>query len=136
MTSIVNISEAASLALHTMVFLAREQKDRFSAREIAAKLSVSEAHLSKVLQRLAKLGYVTSVRGPGGGFTLAPDGYELSLLEIYEAIEGPLGSHDCLMSTSLCMGDNCLFGDMLVKVNNLTRKYLAETTLKDLKTEF
>jgi Rrf2 family protein len=119
-----------------MVFLSADSGGRYSARDIASHLSVSESHLAKILQRLAKAGFVKSVRGPKGGFTLSARGKDLTLLEIYENIEGPMGCHDCVLSTSLCVGEDCIFGDMLVKAHNLTRKYLAETRLRDIKTTF
>jgi len=119
-----------------MVLLAANPDRRFSNRDIATKLSISEAHLSKVLQRLGKLDFVNAIRGPNGGFKLGTRRKQVTLLDIYEAIEGPLGLNDCLSSTSLCRGEECIFGDLLVKINTLTRKYLEETALTDLCTGF
>ena len=54
MASIIQISEAASLALHSMVMLAASPERSLTVKEITARTGVSEAHLSKVMQRLAK----------------------------------------------------------------------------------
>ena len=54
----LKLSEAASLALHSMVLSAVFPGRKVSAREIATELDVSEAHLAKVLQRLARRGRI------------------------------------------------------------------------------
>jgi len=78
MNSVLRISEAASLAMHAMMALAAQPEHRRSAQDLARQLDVSLAHLAKVLQRLAKAGYVASTRGPKGGFTLAlPADYKI-----------------------------------------------------------
>ena len=70
MSGSLKISEAASLALHTMVYLAGDPSAHYPAGRLAEALCVSEAHLAKVLQRLVKAGMLVSVRGPKGGFRL------------------------------------------------------------------
>ena len=56
MPNVLKVSEAASLALHTTVLLAANSGELLSTREIASTLKMSAAHLSKVLQRLARHG--------------------------------------------------------------------------------
>jgi Rrf2 family protein len=115
-----------------MVLLAVHPETGISTRRIARKLQVSEAHLSKVLQRLTKVGVATSTRGPGGGFTLARPAEDITLLELYEAIEGPLVATHCLMRTRICNGKRCIFGDLLRTVDGQVRQYLAGTRLAEL----
>ena len=126
------LSEAASLALHTMVYLAGSPGRHVSVKDIASELDVSEAHLSKVLQRLAREGLVDSVRGPRGGFTLSGGYADVSLLDIYESIEGPLHDRHCFRTTSVCNGHSCIFGDLLGNVNKQVREYLTKTKLPEL----
>ncbi|MBN2290157.1 MAG: Rrf2 family transcriptional regulator [Candidatus Glassbacteria bacterium] len=128
----LKVSEAASLALHTMVYLSHRPGVQVSAREIAGELGVSEAHLSKVLQRLARLGLVSSSRGPKGGFTLGSGYRQVSLLDIYEAIEGPLPDRDCFRTTRVCTARDCIFGGLLGDVNKQVRQYMSATRLPDL----
>jgi len=126
---VLKISEAATLAMHAMLILVQNPGKLISTHQIADTLKVSEAHLSKVLQRLSKSGYVTSIRGPGGGFSLARNPDEVSLLEIFEEIEGPLQDSGCLFAKPVCDGVSCMFGGMLQKVSAQVRQCLEETKL-------
>ena len=129
----LKISEAASLALHTMVYLAGDPKKHQSAGAIAGVICVSEAHLAKVLQRLAKAGLLVSVRGPKGGFRLARKTDEITLLDVFEAIDGPFNPGECLMHDRTCGQVGCLFGDLLGDVNRQVRSYLGGRNLEDVK---
>ena len=132
MTSALKISEATSLGFHTMALLSAEPGRRHPARELAETLCVSEAHLAKVLQRLGKRGFVESARGPGGGFWLGEGAADITLLEIYEAIEGPFRPDNCLLGGMLCGGRKCIFGELVRTVNEKVRAYLSETRLGQL----
>ena len=131
MGGVVRFSEAASLALHTMSYLAVEAGRLVAVREVAEALEVSENHLAKVMQRLSRVGLVTSTRGPKGGFVLARDPRQITLLEVYEAIEGPLEVHHCLFPTPRCNGD-CILGDLIGAANATVQDHLSRTHLSDL----
>ena len=75
METILKMSEAVSIALHASALLASDPGTKLSNKQIAGRLHVSEAHLSKVLQRLVKVGLVRSMKGPKGGFVLADSGH-------------------------------------------------------------
>jgi Rrf2 family protein len=132
MASMLRISEAASLALHSTVLLAANPGKLISTREIAAMLHVSEAHLSKVLQRLTRAGIVRAIRGPKGGFRLVKPARETTLLDVYESIEGTLTPSKCLFESPICEGDACILGGLLETVDRQVRDYLAATKLDDL----
>lgn len=132
MSSTLRISEAASLALHSMVLLAAKPDRPLTTHEVAGELRVSEAHLSKVFQRLSRAGLVTSTRGPGGGFVLAKAADTISLLEVYETIDGPLTGQDCLLGDPTCQGKTCLLGGLVKAVNEQMRNYLTTTRLADV----
>lgn len=133
MSGLIRISDAASLAMHCAAVLAAHPGERLSAGRIAERLRVSEAHLAKVLQRLARAGLVESRRGPGGGFSLAVPARRLSLLRVYEAVEGPLRADGCLLGVPACgRGDGCIMGGLLCEVAELLREHLAGTKVSDL----
>ena len=131
MSNILKISEAASLALHVAVILAAKPDELVPTKEFASMLQASEAHLSKVLQRLEKAGIVNSTRGPKGGFKLNKSGNEITLLEVYEAIDGELSTSNCLLNKDLCNGD-CIMGDLIEKLNMQVKNYLSNTKLDSL----
>lgn len=133
MKGALRISDAASLALHTMVYIAGGDRRHYPVRVIARAICVSEAHLSKVLQRLVRAGLLVSVRGPRGGFRLARKRDEVTLLEVFEAIDGPYEPNDCLLRDRSCGQLGCLFGDLLRNVNGEVREYMAGRTLEDVK---
>lgn len=132
----LRISEAASLGMHAMGLLSTRDGRPMSARMAADRLGVSEAHLSKVLQRLKKVGFLTSTRGPKGGFQLTRKPGSVSLLEVFEAIEGPVEPASCLFGIPLCEGESCVLGKVIVDVNNTLFEYLGEKTIADISTVF
>jgi len=132
MRTSLRVSEATSLALHAMALLTKETSRPLSCHEMADVLHVSEAHLSKVLQRLGKQGFVSSLRGPKGGFRLAREAGEVRLLDIYEAIEGPVDFSNCLFDKPVCSNGKCLMGDLLSSVDTQVVTYLEGTNLADL----
>ncbi|MDD5657542.1 MAG: Rrf2 family transcriptional regulator [Elusimicrobia bacterium] len=117
MVGILNISEGSSIALHAALHLARAEGEPITTLEAAESLKVSAAHLSKVLQRLGKAGIVRSVRGPRGGYLLGKPLQEIRLLDILEAIEGPMRLGRCLMSEPRCGQNGCMLGDLLDTIN-------------------
>jgi Rrf2 family protein len=132
MASIIQISEAASLALHSMVMLGSTPERSLTVKEMTARTGVSEAHLSKVMQRLAKAGLVKSTRGPKGGFVLGDNGLSTSLLAIFETIEGPIRNGGCLLPTQECPFRECLFGGLLGRMTAEFKEYMKNKTLGDM----
>lgn len=132
MANVLRISEAATLALHTLALLAAQPGEILSTHKIATRLEASEAHLAKVLQRLARMGLVRSIRGAKGGFVLGKEPDEVTLLEAYEAIDGPLRPNSCLMGHKVCRNRGCILGNLLVDINNDVKQHLSSQRLSDL----
>ncbi|MBN1339139.1 MAG: Rrf2 family transcriptional regulator, partial [Bacteroidales bacterium] len=101
MAHIVNFSEAASIALHGMILIARS-KDVVNVIKIAETTGSSRHHVAKVMQRLVKDGYLESQRGPSGGFTMKLPPHEISMLSIYETIEGKINIGKCPHDHLIC----------------------------------
>jgi Rrf2 family protein len=118
--------------MHALGYLAKCEDGPVTSREIASRFEISEAHLSKVLQRLVKVELLSSVRGPRGGFTLTRAPESVTLLEVFEAIEGRFEPSQCLLSSSICDGDDCILGKIVVEANIILRTRLEETTLIDV----
>ena len=136
MQGILNISEAASLAMHAMVLLADEPGKIISTKEAAEKFQASENHLSKVLQRLTRAGLVKSIRGPKGGYILGKQPEKVTLLEVYEAIEGKFISNNCLFEKEICDGRTCITGGLINSINSMVKRYFEGARLNDLTVAF
>lgn len=80
-------SQTAEYALRTIVWLAAQEGEARTTREIAAATRVPQGYLAKILQTLGRAGLVRSQRGLHGGFTLAADPAALSPLDVIDAVD-------------------------------------------------
>jgi Rrf2 family nitric oxide-sensitive transcriptional repressor len=114
------------------VLARRDSVSSVSTRSIAEELQVSADHLSKVMQRLAKNHLVQSTRGPNGGYRLARSPNEISMLDIYESMEGPSKPLVCVFDTRKCVGKSCIFGDMIANMEGALSDFMKKTRLADV----
>ena len=106
---------------------------QINAAYISEQFNFSKNHSAKVLQVLVKAGFLSSTRGPTGGFKLNVDAGSVTLMDIYEVIEGKISSRMCNMCTDDCIFYPCIYGDLGERVKNDVKDYLDSTTIKDLK---
>lgn len=101
--SSMQLTRAADYAVRVMIHLAAlPPRERVSLPALAQATSAPESFLSKVLQSLARAGFIASRRGQSGGFTIAPRGLQASMLQVIEAIDGPICLNVCLVSGRAC----------------------------------
>ncbi len=131
MAELIRMSEATAIGLHAMVVLARAPHP-LSAASAAESLEVSAAHLSKVLRILGRSGLLDAHRGPSGGYELAKPRGRIRLLDIYEALEGPIRHDGCLFAKPVCRRATCALGDVIEGVRDQVFEYLRSTTLEDI----
>ena len=131
MAKIVSFSEAASIGLHGMVMIARAG-EIINVQKIADFTGASRHHVAKIMQRLVKEGYLLSNRGPSGGFHLNVNPTDISLLQIYESIEGQVKILDCPHDKPVCPFGKCLLGTVVTQMSTLFREHLSTNTLADL----
>jgi Rrf2 family protein len=133
MSGLLRPSEAATLAIHACGLLASAQDGRaMTTEEMAAAIGASEAHLSKVMQRLARAGIIVGRRGPGGGFRLAAAPSSVTLLSVYEAVDGPLPRRGCLLGVPRCPGDSCPLRSLMAATGRSLVEGLSRVTVADL----
>ena len=130
MSSFIHISEASTIALHSLALIARS-KEKLNANKLAKKTLFSKNHLAKVLHILVKHNYLSSLRGPNGGFELKQDPGTISLLEVYELMEGELERFQCAITCNNCYFDECLFGDHPQRFSGEFRTYLEGKSIND-----
>jgi FeS assembly SUF system regulator len=102
----VRLSHLADYAVVLMTAAARRPAGaRLSATELSQETGVPLPTTQKLMGQLAGCGLLTSVRGAGGGFALARPATDISLVDIVEAVEGPIAltmcsdgtNHDCIL---------------------------------------
>ena len=131
--NVVQFSAAASLALHSCTVMGRNLQHRFAVAQLAEHLHASSHHLAKVMQRLSSAGLVESEVGRRGGFRLSRSPEEITLLEIFEAVEEPIEQSGCMLHKPVCGGQrDCLLGTLVQSLNHQVREFLANSTLAEL----
>ncbi len=127
--SLFNMSEAASIGIHSVVFIAKNDK-LINVNMLSQEFGFSKHHVAKVLQRLNKVGMLGSSRGPAGGFFLKKEPKDITLLEVYEAIEGKLPEMDCTMGYDSCPFKSCILGSIVNDMSEQFRIYLQNKNLQ------
>ncbi len=129
----IELSEAAAIAIHAMIYIANRKNDTVSLKEISEHFDISPNHLSKVLQRLVKAGYLISVKGPKGGFQVINGKEEATLLDIYEAIEGKFIPKNCLFSSKKNNSCCCIMKPLLTSINNTFVDFMSSHKINNIK---
>jgi Rrf2 family protein len=132
MGKLINISEATSIAIHSIALIGKENR-QLNANEISKITKFSKNHLSKVLQILVKQGYLKSVRGPKGGFTLSQPANKTSLLEIFEVFEGKISNNYCSGHSEDCPFEDCIYGDIMDEVSSIFIKAFGKRKISDVR---
>jgi len=87
----MRISRSAEYALIAAGYIAGNHKDSaILTTKISNEYGVPVGYLLKILQQLVRVGVLRSKRGPGGGFSLARPPEHITLLQLIEAVDGPL----------------------------------------------
>ncbi len=135
MADIVKISDATALAMHSLVHLALQPDGVSTTAKIAEAFEASRHHLAKVHQKLTREGFISSSRGPAGGVALARPAEEITLLEVYEIMEGSMLCKPCLFGKDKCPRNDCVLGALLPGLARQVREYFEKTTIAQLAQE-
>lgn len=98
----LRVSRLADYASVVMACLARHPGEVLPAAQVAAETHLEAPTASKLLKRLAQAGLVASFRGAAGGYRLSRAAGEISLAEIVEALDGPIGLTACSVGHAGC----------------------------------
>jgi FeS assembly SUF system regulator len=132
----MRLTHLADYAVVMMTAAARRNAgERLSASALAEETGVPLPTAQKLMGKLAAAGLLSSVRGAGGGFTLARPGAEISLADIIEAVEGPIAMTQCSGSdeASDCALDaHCRVKPHMNVVSNAVRGALGAVSLQSL----
>jgi Rrf2 family protein len=130
----MQLTRAADYAVRVMIHLAGlPPETRASRAELAVAAECPEQFLSKVLQSLTRAGLVLSHRGNTGGFELPNLHRAATLLEVVEAIEGPMRLNVCLNSDRSCARQEwCPAHDVWVNAQSAVAEVLRSATIAEL----
>jgi Rrf2 family protein len=127
-------SRSAEYALRALIQLATLAPDEYAmAKNIAAEGNIPGHFLAKILQDLARDGFLKSNKGPRGGFRLALPAEDLSMLRVIEAVDGA-GRYDrCIGGAPEC-NDRAACGmhDSWKALRSRIIDYLGGTSIADL----
>jgi Rrf2 family nitric oxide-sensitive transcriptional repressor len=119
-------------ALRTLMYLAARGR-RARVDDIAGFFAISAHHVAKVVQQLARLGFVRSHRGAGGGLELARPAADIRVGEVITAMEGNTHLLECVGTDDVCVIQAaCRLRHVLAKAERLQMDYLDNVRLADL----
>ena len=98
----LRVTKLTDYATVVLTVLASHPGDVLSATELAEHAGLEPPTVSKLLKPLAQAGLVEGLRGVRGGYRLARDADDITLIEIVEAMEGPLAITECSQDHSQC----------------------------------
>ena len=99
----MQITRAAEYAIRGVLYLCQQPEGSICLlSEISERQKIPPSFLSKIFQSLSRAGIVSSSRGAGGGFMLVKDPAEITLLDVIEAIQGPIALNMCLSNGQVC----------------------------------
>lgn len=100
-------SKTAQYSIQSMLFIAANYSDsNILVRDVAHELGLPASFLSKILQTLSRYGFLNSVKGPRGGFSLSEKGAESTIAQLVEVIDGPMDFDMCIAGFVPCDSEN------------------------------
>ena len=129
MEVVVQITRQADYAVRAVLYLAELGPGaRASTAQVADEQRIPATFLAKIISQLSAAGILRAVRGARGGVTLARPPQEISLLEIVEAIDGPVMLNNCTTDPGQCpLGDDCTVRDVWCDAQADLVRRLADT---------
>jgi Rrf2 family nitric oxide-sensitive transcriptional repressor len=104
-----------------------------NAKEIATRFNLPPNLLAKILQNLAHSGILEAQKGSGGGYRMARDSNNITLTEIFEAIEGPVHMVMCTSTSGCCsLEDRCTVRNGLVDLEGKFAAFFNSVKLADV----
>ena len=130
----MEISRRTDYGVRVIIDLASLPGDgRASTSEIADRQNIPAPFLAKIISQLSLSGLVYTYRGSGGGVSLARPASEISLLEVIEALDGPLQLNRCTIEPDACpRNGHCPVHDIWVQAQTGLSGLLGSTTFDDL----
>ena len=132
----LRVTRLTDYATVVLTVLATRPGVVLSAVELADAAGLEVPTVAKVLKPLAQAGLVEGFRGAGGGSRLVRDAADISLVEIVEAMEGPLGMTECSLHAGNCgIEQSCGVRANWRRINDVVADALRGVTLAQMAEE-
>jgi Rrf2 family protein len=130
----MQITRQADYALRAMLYLARlEPNQRASTSQIAEFQQIPPSFLAKIISQLSIARLIHTSRGAHGGVVLARKPEEISLLDVVEAIDGPITLNECTSDPNICsFGNNCPIHEVWCETQKEMVNKLSQATFDSL----
>ncbi|HEY5573022.1 MAG TPA: Rrf2 family transcriptional regulator [Anaerolineales bacterium] len=130
----MQITRQADYAMRAVMYLAEKGPDRRAATsQIAEEKHIPPSFLAKIVSQLSVAGLLQTSRGARGGVSLARLPEEISLLEVVEAIDGPILLNECVADSGACtFGESCSLRPVFCDAQAELVARLDETTFGSL----
>ncbi len=105
----MQITRQADYAVRAVLYLSQlGTEQRAATSQIAQEQQIPPSFLAKIVSQLSVAGLLQTSRGARGGVSLARSPEDISLLEVVEAIDGPIMLNECVAGNGACtFGDDC-----------------------------
>jgi Rrf2 family protein len=129
----MKLTRASSYALYAVVHMANQKNSQPTPSHLVARArKIPERFLLKVLKPLVSARILHSVKGPNGGYRLARPATQITLLDIVEAVDGPLQGHAPLSENQGSHPLNRKLEAICKQGTDLERRQLERVRLSDL----
>lgn len=128
----MKVAKSAGYALHALMYMVRHSTQLpVTAITVAKAEGIPSDYLAKIFQQLAKARFVKAIRGRKRGYVFARPPEQITLLELFEAIDGGPLFDDCFLRHCECAGtpDNCRIFSIWTDATRQIKKELEDTTL-------
>jgi Rrf2 family protein len=105
----MQITRQADYAIRAVLYISKlNHNQRSATSQIAKEQRIPPSFLAKIISQLSIAGLLQTSRGARGGVMLARPSEEITLLEVVEAIDGPIALNECVHDDGACsFGDDC-----------------------------
>jgi Rrf2 family protein len=129
----MKLSQASRYAIHALVFMgARKDNQPVASHIVARAQGIPERFLLKILKLLVAARVLQSIKGPNGGYRLARPAREVSLLEVIEAVDGPIRGQVSFPRDETHGGLNKRLDQICTRAAEQVRSQLKKVRLPDL----
>ncbi len=129
----MKLTRASSYALHAVAYMVQQKSDKpVASHHIAHARGIPERFLLKVLKPLVSARVLLSIKGPNGGYRLARQPNDISMLEILEAVDGPIRGQAPFTEEDSNGHLNHKLENICRQTADQTRKQLEKVRISDL----